>query len=291
MFEIKETVGQYRVFTLFDKTEKSHFTINPERGGIVTEFQVEGIGDILYMNEEIYKDPSKYIRGGMPVLFPVAGRLSEDSYRFQDTEYFMPVHGLARNYPWEVRAVSLTEGAEIVVGLRSNEETLQAFPFSFDMEYTYTLKGNTLAVKQNIHNLSAQIMPLSFGFHPYFKVMDKQKAKVLLKSDRYKDMVSGNVVLASESPDFTKEPELGCLFLNVADKRAVLLADRCRIEITFEQNYRHILLWSLAGEDFICVEPWTAKPDALNTKEDLLYVKPGESVQSFMNITVTKEAE
>lgn len=288
MYGMRETKGLYRTVTLYDTSEKSSFTINPERGGIVTEFQVDGIGNVLYMNEEIYNDPSKYIRGGIPVLFPMTGRLSGDKYQVRGETYSMPVHGLIRNYPWEIRGTSFTDGAGIVVGIKSNEETEKAFPFSFDVEFTYTLKGHTLTVGQCFKNLSGRDMPVSFGFHPYFKVLDKKNTRVSLKADGYKDMVSGDMVPAKEVPDFTREPEVGCLYLDVGGQKAELRTGGYRVELVFSKDYRHVLLWSLPDEDFICVEPWTAKPDALNTEEELIHIRQGGSIRSFMEISVLK---
>lgn len=291
MYGMRETKGQYQTYTLYDTAENSSFTINPERGGIVTEFSVGEAGNILYMNDGIYRDPSKYIRGGIPVLFPMAGRLTGDKYQVQGETYSMPVHGLVRNYPWEIRKTNFTDGAEIVVGMQSNEETKKAFPFSFDVEFTYRLKGSTLAVEQAFKNLSSRDMPVSFGFHPYFRVLDKKNAKVLLDADTYKDMVSGAVVPAEEVPDFTGEHEVGCLFQDVRGQKAVLKADGCHIELEFDCSYRHVLLWSLPNEEFICVEPWTAKPDALNTNEELIRIGKGECVRSYMAISVFRDTD
>lgn len=291
MYGMKETKNQYQTYTLYDTEGNSSFTINPGRGGIVTEFHVDGIGDVLYMNEDIYRDPEKYIRGGIPVLFPMTGRLTKDRYQIQGEDYSMPVHGLVRNYPWEIRNTSFTDGAKIVVGMQSNEETKKAFPFSFDVEFTYTLKGSTLSVEQTFTNCSDQDMPVSFGFHPYFRVEDKKSAKVLVDAGSYKNMMSGELVSAKETPDFAGESEVGCLYLDVKGKKAVLKTDGYCVEVGFAHDYRHVLLWSLPNEDFICVEPWTAKPDALNTEEELIRIRQGESIRSYMELSVFKNTD
>ena len=44
--------------------------IVPERGGVITEWKCNG-RNILYFDLDRYKDPSKSIRGGIPVLFPI----------------------------------------------------------------------------------------------------------------------------------------------------------------------------------------------------------------------------
>lgn len=75
---------------------ESFAIIVPERGGIVTEFKV-GDKRILYLDEETLEDLEKNVRGGIPILFPQAGSLSETS------KYPLKQHGFARNMPWEVR--------------------------------------------------------------------------------------------------------------------------------------------------------------------------------------------
>jgi galactose mutarotase-like enzyme len=35
------------------------------------------------------------------------------------------------------------------------------------------------------------------------------------------------------------------------------------------------VIWTLPGKDFVCLEPWTAPANALNSGESLLIVPPG----------------
>ena len=45
------------------------------------------------------------------------------------------------------------------------------------------------------------------------------------------------------------------------------------------------MIWTLAGKDFVCLEPWTCACDALNTGEGLLVLPPGASKTLTMTIT------
>src|SRR5438132_2165715 len=63
----------------------------PERGGLVTRFRVQGRG-LLYLDEATLADRSKNVRGGVPVLFPIAGKAPEGGA--------MKQHGFARNRAW-----------------------------------------------------------------------------------------------------------------------------------------------------------------------------------------------
>ena len=51
--------------------------IIPERGGLVSGWCCGG-REILYFDQDRYADPSKSIRGGIPVLFPICGNLPGD---------------------------------------------------------------------------------------------------------------------------------------------------------------------------------------------------------------------
>ena len=44
------------------------------------------------------------------------------------------------------------------------------------------------------------------------------------------------------------------------------------------------VVWTLAGRDFICLEPWTAPGNALNTNEHLIVLPGGQSHMSWIEI-------
>ena len=49
----------------------------PERGGLVTEWLCNG-RELLYFDQLRFADPTKSVRGGIPVLFPICGNLPGD---------------------------------------------------------------------------------------------------------------------------------------------------------------------------------------------------------------------
>ena len=54
--------------------------IAPARGALVTRLVVKG-QELLYLDRATLDDPSKNVRGGIPVLFPFAGRLDGEGSR------------------------------------------------------------------------------------------------------------------------------------------------------------------------------------------------------------------
>ena len=66
-----------------------------------------------------------------PVLFPIVGRLKNDSYILNGKEYNLPRHGFARNFEFEV--IEKTENSVMFL-LKENEEILKVFPFKFELQ-------------------------------------------------------------------------------------------------------------------------------------------------------------
>ncbi len=55
--------------------------------------------------------------------------------------------------------------------------------------------------------------------------------------------------------------------------------------LEYGEEFPYITLWSEPGKDFVCVEPWMAKPNAINTKEDLVTLNPRMTMDSYFRIS------
>ena len=55
----------------------------PERGGLLTGWQVQG-REIIYLDQERFLTPGQSVRGGAPILFPICGNLPGDSLPLPD---------------------------------------------------------------------------------------------------------------------------------------------------------------------------------------------------------------
>ena len=146
----------------------------PERGAIVSRFDVGG-APILYLDRATLEDPTKNVRGGVPFLFPTAGRLEGDRYQGRE----MKQHGFARNLPF---AVERRDARSVTLSLAASDETRARFPFEFRIELTISVSGRELRIAQRYQNLGAERMPLHVGFHPYFFVPDAEKPRVAVET-------------------------------------------------------------------------------------------------------------
>ena len=129
MFAVTQEQKQYPTYILTDEKSKAQVEVVPERGGIITRWRIDG-QEILFMDEARYADPSKTVRGGVPILFPVCGNLPDDTFNYQDQSYTLVQHGFGRRVPWEVKATSTNNCASITLEINSSEDTLKLYPFA-----------------------------------------------------------------------------------------------------------------------------------------------------------------
>jgi galactose mutarotase-like enzyme len=280
---------QYKTYILSDEAAQSQVSVVPERGGIVTSWQIQG-QEIFYLDAERFKDPALSVRGGIPILFPICGNLANDSYKVNGQTYQLVQHGFARSLPWEATQQSTDDGASVTVTLQSSEATREGYPFDFELNYTYTLKGNVLELRQRHTNRSDTPMPFATGIHPYFAVADKSKLKIELPSTDYQLKDDATLQSFGGVFDFDQE-EIDFSFINLVGQTATVIdGDRkTKLTVGFDSHYSTLLFWTVKGKDFYCLEPWTSPRNAMNTGDHLLTVPPGDTMETV--ITMTAEVD
>jgi galactose mutarotase-like enzyme len=269
---------------LRDDSSESSVTVVPSRGAIATRFRV-GDRDILYLDESTLADPTKNVRGGIPVLFPSPGKLAGDRFARGGKSGAMKQHGFARDLAWRVGETKADgDVARATVHLESTEATRAMYPWSFRLSLMFSLAGATLRLGARIENASAEPMPFAFGLHPYFRVTDKTKARIATRATRAFDNVTKQVVPFHGFDLTAKEVDLHLLDHGSNDSE-LAWGDGSRLAIRASPEHTpwRWVVWTLAGRDFVCVEPWTAPADALNTGESLITLAPGESRELWVS--------
>ena len=224
-------------------------SVAPARGAIVTSLKVAG-RDVLFMDRATLLDPSKSVRGGIPLLFPFAGRLDGD--RLVHANSTMKQHGFARNKPWGV----VDEGpGRIRLALADDPETRAVFPHTFRIEQALTLLPRGLLVELLIHNTGAAPMPIAPGWHPYFTCASAAKPRV-------KPLDVDNL----DPARFTPDAEFDFGVTAPANGRASFeIPALGALRLAWSPEMRFLQCWGLPGRDFICLEPFTGPNDAINT--------------------------
>ncbi|WNZ46057.1 aldose epimerase [Leptolyngbya boryana CZ1] len=286
MFSIERRRQQFDTYVLLDRASNSKLEIVPDRGGIITSWQVQG-RELLYMDTARFADPALSVRGGIPILFPICGNLPENTYTYKGQTYTLKQHGFARDLPWEV-VDQKTEGElSFTIGLSSNAQTLEHYPFAFRLAFTYALQGQTLLITQKIANLSDEVMPFSIGFHPYFLALEKHQLRFEIPADQALDQRTQATHPFFNTFDFAQD-EIDWAFLNISRQVSNVtdLSRHTRITLTAADEFPILVFWTLKGKDFYCLEPWSAPRNALNTGDRLLSIAPNSTLTTTVSLSV-----
>ena len=182
--------------------------IIPERGGLVSGWCCGG-REILYFDQERYADPTKSIRGGIPVLFPICGNLPGDVLPVDGVDHTLKQHGFARDLPWQLQLLEDQSGVRL--SLSSTEATLAAYPFPFLLEMELRPVASALEISTTVHNCGDASMPFSFGLHPYFNVSDLAQTRLMGLAERCLNHLE--MADASTADQLKRLPELSLIHI------------------------------------------------------------------------------
>lgn len=280
-YEVREDV--FETYVLSNKDTNTYLEVVPQRGGIITNFVIDN-QRIFYLDQSTLININKNIRGGNPILFPICGVLENSLYNWDNKEYSMSQHGFARDLPWNVIDVSThSDFVSIKLELTDNPETYKQYPFRFKLIFEYQLSRTGLKVISTFINRDSKSMPFYAGFHPYFYVEDKNNFEINIPSDTYEELVEGSIV----NHKFNYENDSIDLVYKNLQSNHLHFSDRARnvnLTLFFDEIYKHIVVWSLKGKSFICIEPCMANGNSLNTGRDLVMIQTGESITAEMEI-------
>jgi galactose mutarotase-like enzyme len=274
--------GQYKTYVLTDPIAQTHLEIVPERGGIITRWQVRG-QDLLYLDSDRFADPSLSIRGGIPILFPICGNLPDNTYTHQGKSYTLKQHGFARDLPWTVSEQQPEDG--LTLTLTSSDRTLAVYPFDFELTFTYRLQGQELLIEQRYENRSSEPMPFSTGLHPYFTVTNKTQLQFDIPATEFTNQINQTQHPFSGQFDF-EQPEIDVAFRQVTRQHASVTNAGHRLTLSYDPIYATIVFWTIKGKDYYCLEPWSAPRNAINSGKDLTWIKPGEAIETVVTLGV-----
>lgn len=285
MYSITLDQRQYPTYVLADQAAQTQVEVVPSRGGIVTSWQIAE-REVFYLDRERFQDPSLSVRGGIPILFPICGNLPNNSYSYGGQTYQLKQHGFGRELPWTVGQQATDDGASLQVILTHTPETLVVYPFEFQLTFTYTLKGNTLAIAAEISNQSSQPMPFSLGLHPYFAAPDKSQLEFSIPGSNYFDKERNSYGFEGKF-DFD-QAEIDIAFEQLSGHTATVV-DRAlgsTLNVTWDHHHPVLVFWTVKGKDFYCLEPWTAPRNAMVSGQNLITLAPGETVNTLVTLAI-----
>lgn len=226
--------------------------------------------------------------GRAPLLFPIVGELAGGAYRVGAAQYRLPRHGFARRRTFTLLTAT---SSEATFGLAADEDTLQVYPFRFELEVRFLIVGAALRVVASVRNPGTTTLLASFGFHPalrwplpfgrardaHFIEFEQEEpepvrrlnAEGLLTATRHPTPVSGRRLTLVD--DLFADDAL--IFDAVRSRRVTYGADGGpRVRVTHDAPYLGV--WTKPGAGFICIEPWHGIADPVGFTGDIS-AKPG----------------
>jgi aldose 1-epimerase len=312
------------VVELRDDRHDVRVSIVPSVGNIAFEMKVKGHDVLRWPYASVADFKAKPGMFGIPFMGPWANRLDEQAFYANGRRYAfdmelgnvrgaIPIHGfLTTTSAWKVVDVRADAASARMTSRLEFFRTpmfMKQFPFAHTIDMTYTLADGVLEVATRIENLSAEPMPVSIGYHPYFQLTDSPRDEwTIAVGARTNWLLAQNKVPTGETQPITsvfpdpqaaplKEHDLDHVFGDLvrdASGRATMTVKgkSQRLDVVVGPNYRAMVIYAprpqagrggspaAASRNFICFEPMAAITNAMNLAHkggyrDLQNVAPG----------------
>ncbi|HEY7338799.1 MAG TPA: aldose 1-epimerase [Bryobacteraceae bacterium] len=302
-----------QVVRLTDTTHGVEVSVIPSVGNTAYEMKVHG-QNILWFPfasaAEFQKAPQM---SAIPFLAPWANRLDPQAfwangkaYRFDmelgNVSGATPIHGLiSQSSFWRVTEASADKNSAHVTSkleFWKYPELMKQWPFAHEYEMTYRLADGELEVKATLTNLSAESMPVSIGFHPYYRIpgvaRDEWQGHIPARRRVTTDsrLIPTGEFKPMDLPDPfpLKGRTLDDGFVDLerdSQERAHfwIQSGSKKVEAIFGPKYRVAVVWEPNNPDgspreFICFEPMAGITNAINLNHagkypELQSVPPG----------------
>ncbi len=298
------------VVQLQDASSQTVVSIVPSVGNVAFGMKVKGHEILRWPYASIEEFRGKPALSGIPLLAPWANRLDEQAFYANGKRYAfdmelgnvrgaIPIHGfLQYANQWQVVETKAdAQSARVTSRLEFSRQPawLKQWPFAHTIEVTHILQDGVLEVRTRITNLSAEPMPVSIGFHPYFQLTDAARDEwTIAVGARTRWLLASTKVPTGETEPIErlfpnpqavalKEHNLDDVFGDLvrdAQGRATMtvMGKAQRLDVVTGPNYRSTVIYTPAGRDFICFEPMAGITNALNLAHKGVY-KELQSVQ------------
>lgn len=215
-----------------------------------------------------------------PILFPIVGTLKNNEYYFEGKKYSLNRHGFARDMDFELIAKT---DSTAVFSLVNNTNTLNVYPFEFELLLNYELTDNSLIITFKVINKNLFSMPFSIGAHPAFALpeqfenysLDFEYSEKLIRFELENDLLSNvtNSIPRNENNvalhyDLFEKDAL--VFKKIKSKKITLLENKKPFLCIQFDDFPSLGIWTKPKAPFICIEPWLGYADATSNSGNIL---------------------
>ncbi|PZX54063.1 aldose 1-epimerase family protein [Algoriphagus chordae] len=247
--------------------------------------------------------------GQSPILFPIIGALKDGYMIYKEQKYRMPKHGFLRHSTKPILKASTDNS--LLFSLSWDEESLLQYPFKFEFEVEFRLKGKTIEIAHHISNHGDESMYYSVGGHPAFNCplqpgesyeeysleFSQPETDAIwlvnddgLISDRTQAFLENSCSIQLQEHIFDKD---ALIFKNLKSREVTLThKDKGAILRVKFDDFDYLGIWAKPGAPFVCIEPWIGIGDSSDSnnefeaKEGLLKLEPMQTETKSYSIRV-----
>lgn len=285
------TVDGITVIRLSDAVHHTEVSIVPAVGNIAYDMKVNGKAILYFPYKSLAEFRDKPGLCGIPFLGPWANRLDQMAFYANGKKYSfntdlgnvktdgngLPIHGLLSfSSLWKV--VEFKEspnGAYVTSRLEfwKHPELMAQFPFAHTIEMTYRLRDGDLEVETVLKNLSAEAMPVSIGFHPYFQLDDAPRDQWKAHLPAREHVVLSKVLVPTGERKKMDLPDpfplagkqLDDVFIGLEPNAEFSVQGlKEKITVIYGAKYPVAVAYAPPGKSFICFEPMAGLTNAMN---------------------------
>ncbi len=268
--------------------------------------ELTSVKDINDNFEYMYDANPKFWKRHAPNLFPIVGRLKDNTYIYKGKKYEMSQHGFARDEMFEI--INQTD-TSLEFQLQETAETLKKYPFRFKFIIVYELSENHIDITYQVYNPSDSNLLFSVGAHPAFAFDYNQNIEDYqitfepsIKNHQY-ELVGPyvNEVPTIKDEMLTSIPLNMTLFKNDAliyndkiDKISLSSTKSNHKVNVYMEDFPYVGIWTTLKENeltpFLCIEPWHGIADTVNhdqnfeTKKEMITLSANKTFKTTYRI-------
>jgi galactose mutarotase-like enzyme len=241
-----------------------------------------------------------------PILFPIVGRLKDDTLLHDGKSYRMTQHGFARDrtFTWVEHGPAACR-----LTLADDDASRAIYPFAFRLDVLYALDETGLTITFVVANPADVTLHASVGAHPAFRWplregVPKEAHRLVFETEE-PDPVRGVIggLLTPPNAPLPMQGRVLPLTVDMFAADALILDPPRSTSVTFEapggpairvswEGCPQLGLWSRPDADLLCIEPWrgTGSPPDFSgdfaEKPNLAHIPPGGEIRASHRIEV-----
>lgn len=267
---------------------------------ILSKAEGAELTSIIFNGKEMLHQGKEYWNRHAPVLFPIVGQIKNGETLINGNTYKMGQHGFARDMTFE--EINKSEIKHEYV-LRSNNETLEKYPFKFELYVTHeVVNDNEVVTTYKVINKDEKEILFGLGGHPaylcdystgdYVIEFEKNEDRIeflkldngLLSNNHFEDLIEEGNKIRLHKDIFSED---AIIMKNINSSKVKLVNTKINetlLEFDFT-GFPYLALWAKVGAPFVCIEPWFNTADKVDSngefkdKENILHLKPNEKFE------------